>query len=79
MLQKCLVNTNKDASLKFRLQETRTLVNDIQHYRKLVVERLSDIVPWLGRRMHFAGGGKMFMKNVELPDGYYQYGSPFED
>ena len=32
VLQKCLVNMNIDASLKFRLQDARMLGNDIQHY-----------------------------------------------
>ena len=46
--------TNKNASLKFRLQVARMLDNAIQHYWKLVVERLYHIVPWLGGYMHFA-------------------------
>ena len=49
---KCLANTNKDALLKLRLQEARMLDSAIQHYWKLVVERLYHIVPWLGGRMH---------------------------
>ena len=48
VLWKCLVNTNKDASLKFRLQEERMLDNAIQRYWKLVVERLYHSVPYLG-------------------------------
>ena len=42
--------------------------NAIQLYWKLVVERLYHIAPWLGGRMHFAEGGKMFIKNMELAD-----------
>ena len=44
------------------------LDNAIQHYRKLVLKRLYHIVPWLGGRMHFAEGGKMFIKNIVLAD-----------
>ncbi|KAJ4426769.1 hypothetical protein ANN_26568 [Periplaneta americana] len=55
-------------SKTFSKEEARMLGNAIQHYWKLVVERLHHIVPWLGGRMHFAAGGKMFIKNVELED-----------
>ncbi|PSN41950.1 hypothetical protein C0J52_06442 [Blattella germanica] len=44
------------------------LDNVIQNYWKLVVKRLYHIVPWLGGRMHFVEGGKMFIRNVELAD-----------
>ena len=40
----------------------------IQHYWKLVVERLYHVVSWLDRRMHFAEVWKMFIENVELAD-----------
>ena len=40
---------NEDASLKFRLQETRMLDNVIQRSWKLAVERLYHIVPWLDK------------------------------
>ncbi|KAJ4451807.1 hypothetical protein ANN_03281 [Periplaneta americana] len=33
-----------------------------QHYWTLLVERLHHIVPWLGGHMHYATGGKMFIK-----------------
>ena len=65
-------NTNKDASLKFRLQEARMFDNAMQHYWKLLVERFYYIVSWLGGRMHFAEGGKVFMKTLELADGNQQ-------
>ena len=42
--------------------------SDIQHYWKLVVKRLYNIVPWLGGRLNFAEGGKMFIKNLELAE-----------
>ena len=58
--------TNKDALLESRLQETRKLDNAMQHYWKLVLERLYHIIPLLDEYMHFAEGGKMFTKNVEL-------------
>ena len=58
----------KNASLNFRCEETRILDNAIQHYWKLVVERLYHIEPWLGGRMHSAEGVKMFIKNVALAD-----------
>ena len=48
------------------------LDNAIQHYWTLVVERLYHNVPWLGGRMHFAEGGKMFVKKVELAESNYQ-------
>ena len=44
------------------------LDNAIKHYWKLVIEGLYHIVPWVGGRMHFAEGGNMFIKNVELAD-----------
>ena len=40
------------------------LDNAIQHYWKLIVERLYRIVPWLGGRMHFAEGGKMLINAI---------------
>ena len=44
------------------------LDNAIQHYWKLVVERLYCIVPCIGGRIYFAEGEKVFIKNVELTD-----------
>ena len=50
--------------IKFILQGARMLNNAIQHYWKLVLERLYYIVPWLGGRMHFAEEGKMFINAI---------------
>ena len=47
---------NKDVILKFRLQESRILDNDKQHYWKFLVDRLYHIVPCLGGRMNPAEG-----------------------
>ena len=55
---------NKDASLKFRLEEARMLDNAIQHYWKFVVERLYHIILYLDGCMHFAEGGKMFINAI---------------
>ena len=63
---------NKDASLKFRLQEARMLENGIQHYWELMAEIFHHIVPWLGGRMHFTQGGKLLIKSVDLADGNQQ-------
>ena len=61
---KILVNTNKDASLKFRLQEARIINTALQQYWKLVVERLYHIIPWLGGHMRFGEGGNIFMNAI---------------
>ena len=42
------------------------LDNAIQHYWKIVVERIYHIVTWLGGRMHFAGGGKLADRNQQV-------------
>ena len=39
--------------------------NAIQHYWKLVVERLYHIVPWFGGHMNFAEGGTMFIIAIQ--------------
>ena len=35
--------------------------NDLQHYWKVVVEKLYHVVPWLGGRMYFAVGEVCFI------------------
>ena len=52
------------------------LDNTMQHYWKLIVEKLHHIVPWLCGRMHFAEGGKVFIKTVELSEGSQQFHPP---
>ena len=53
----------QDASLIFRLQDARMLDNAMQTYRKLVVERLYHIVPWLAGQYVFRRGREDVHKN----------------